>query len=118
MRKAIELVKNIHDDHSRMMKLLEKAGASLGEDRISFISEVVDHLSIHFCDEESCMKVYHYPNLAKHEIAHEALQDGFIRILKARGSIEHANLSELQTLLIRHILEDDEEFMQYLETQE
>lgn len=116
MKSKMERVSRIHDDHRVMVQALELLSAPTPSGNEHLVSDVIDHLTTHFIDEESCMRVYGYPHMKLHELAHEAIQEELAKMLCKMTPIEHqqAELEKLKHIILDHILLDDERFMEYL----
>jgi hemerythrin-like metal-binding protein len=112
----MEMVSKIHFDHKAMVKDLELLTHPTKAGNETLVSGIIEHLTTHFRDEESCMRVYGYPNTENHEVMHEKIQDQLVGMLTAMTPIEDQleALEELKHRILDHILLEDEKFMEYL----
>lgn len=116
MKNKMKMVMDLHNDHRHMLELLEVIPATPGDAKS--VSDIVSHLTIHFSDEESCMKVYGYPAVKEHALMHEFIQNHFVRVLKSPVPVLQQDLTDLKTMILEHIVRDDEVFMDFLNLQE
>jgi hemerythrin len=82
------------------------------------VSDIVYHLTTHFSDEESCMRVYEFPAVKEHALMHDFIQNHFIRVLKSPVPVLQQDLTGLKMMILEHIVKDDEVFMDFLNLQE
>lgn len=117
MKNKMKMVMDLHNDHRHMLELLELL-PSENKDSSTTVSDIVSHLTIHFSDEESCMKVYEFPALREHALMHDFIQNHFVRVLKSPVPVLQQDLTDLKMMILEHIVKDDEVFMDFLNLQE
>lgn len=116
MKNKMKMVMDLHNDHRHMLELLEILPSAPGD--VKSVSDIVSHLTIHFSDEESCMKIYEFPKTKEHILMHEFIQNHFIRVLKSPIPVMQQDLTDLKIMILEHIVRDDEVFMNFLNLQE
>ena len=115
----MKMVMELHNDHRHMLELLDAIPPVDGKiANPDAVQDIVYHLTTHFADEESCMKVYEFPALKEHALMHDFIQNHFVRVLKSPIPVLAQDLSDLKIMILEHIIRDDEVFMLYLDTQE
>jgi hemerythrin len=100
-----------------MLDLLESSPSDIMVDE-KVVSAIVAHLSTHFSDEESCMRVYEFPDLEEHILTHDLIRNHFIKVLTVDIPVVEQDLTELKAMIVGHIENEDEVFMSYLASQD
>ena len=118
-------IKNIDEQHQQLFKYLNKLNESLnsGERKKSIASEIINDLVLytfyHFREEERIMEQYAYPACEEHKQKHDELTK---KVLTYQGKLNAGKkficILELADFLsewiLKHILEMDKNYSQYL----
>lgn len=107
-------IAKLKHDHSQILDRLEEVSGSYGSNRSVLISEIVEHLTTHFAEEELCMKQAGYPLLDAHKLAHNDIQNMLVAIFMSSIPAEHQDLTEIKDEILNHTEIEDECFFQFL----
>jgi hemerythrin len=80
------------------------------------IGGLLDHMSIHFIDEDRLMRRAHYPGREKHVEDHTLIQDLFLAHIPrlVSGNISQDELDILMERLVLHVKTEDFNMMKYI----
>ncbi len=120
MKNKMELLNRIHKDHEAMTVSLDLLVSPHHPNKADIISNLVDHITDHFRDEETCMRMYGYPNMDSHLQFHEDILNKFVSMLVKEVPVEYQDeeLMDLKQKILNHILTDDEDLVRFIVTKE
>lgn len=101
-------------EHKEMLEMLLRLHP--GSHGVSIISRLIDHLSVHFVDEDHLMRSVCYPHRDRHDEDHYLIQETFLahvpRIVS--GNITQDEIDLLHERLLLHINTEDAEMFKFV----
>lgn len=116
-------VELIDSQHQTLVNMINQLGTAREEGRARDVLKdilvgIVDYTNFHFSAEENHMTEKHYPLLSVHKSQHKVLINQVIKILKdyktGKTNISDELLKVLQNWLIKHILDHDHQYGNFL----
>jgi hemerythrin len=111
-------VAEIDDQHRYLVGLiLEFESGKNNADPRKILMELMRYTRAHFTEEEAMMGLYGYPGKNRHRDLHDELLKDVVRFSSGDLSdpaLQHELHHLLRAWLIRHILQEDADFAQFL----
>lgn len=116
-------VEIIDSQHQTLVNMINELGTAREEGRVAdvlkdILVSIVDYTNFHFAAEEEHMKGKNYPLLSTHKAQHKILINQVVKILKdyksGKTNISDDLLKVLQNWLIKHILDHDHQYGNFL----
>lgn len=117
---GVETMDSEHRLQVSLVNALEEAIRSGGDAALAArtLQQLVDFTSVHFHSEELMMRLYSYPQLETHSLAHAKLMEQVERIKDQQRASESADaletIRELRGWLVNHIKSMDQAFALWL----
>lgn len=116
-------VELIDSQHQTLVNMINQLGTAREEGKTRDVLKeilvgIVDYTNFHFAAEENHMNETHYPLLSIHKSQHKVLINQVIKILEdyksGKTNISDDLLKVLQNWLIKHILDHDHQYGNFL----
>ncbi len=115
-------VNSIDYQHKKFVEILNKLFYSFNEkDKekiITYLDELIEHLEIHFENEENLMKMYNYPGYISHKLEHDRIYKKILSTAEKNKSgeldLSVDDLNSLKRWFYNHLDLNDKKCGEYL----
>jgi hemerythrin-like metal-binding protein len=101
------------ETHKEVFETLRKLQA--GSCAPELVGDLIDHVSLHFIDEDKFMREVRFPYRERHIEDHAAIQELILKLLPhlVSGSITEEEVDQIREKLVLHIRTEDANLLRY-----